>query len=113
MGHKLPIVVRSPARFQYGGMCDFAGCDSKVQIKEEIAAIILFDLLEENGKRVKRRGKTRGWIRRREEKRYYNNIVRELMIIDTSGYREMMRMAHGSFLGNDYLSILRSQNSKL
>ena len=52
MGHKLPIVVRSPARFQYGGMCDFAGCDSKVQIKEEIAAIILFDILRriEKGK---------------------------------------------------------------
>jgi len=32
-------------------------------------------MLEENGKRESGRGKTRGWIRRREEKGYFNNIV--------------------------------------
>ena len=73
-------------------MCDFAGCDSKVQIKEEIAAIILFDILEEDGKRENRRGKTRGWTRRREEKGFYSNILQKLMIEDTPGYREMMRI---------------------
>lgn len=34
----------------------------------------------------------------REEKGYFNNIVRELMIEDTAGYREMMRMTHVVFL---------------
>ena len=49
-----------------------------------------------------RRGKTRGWIRRKEEKRYFNNIVQELMIEDTPGYREMMRLTF-----DDFLEILR------
>ena len=98
MGHKLPIVARSTARFQYGGMCDFAGCDSKVQIKEEIAAIIVFDILEEDGKRENRRAKTRSWIRRTEEKGNYNNIVQELMIEETPGFHEMMRMTDDDFL---------------
>ena len=98
MGHNLHIVARLTARFQYGGMCDFAGCDSKVQIKEEIAAIILFDILEEDGKRENRRGKTRGWTRRREEKGFYSNILQKLMIEDTPGYREMMRITREDFL---------------
>ena len=52
MGNNLHIVAPLTARFQYGGMCDFSGCDSKVQIKEEIAVIILFDILKriEKGK---------------------------------------------------------------
>ena len=47
-------------------------------------------------KRESRRGKTRGNIRRREEKGYFKNIVQELIIKDTPGYREMMRMTHVS-----------------
>ena len=42
MGYKLPIVARSCILIC--GMCDFAARDSKVQIKEEIAAIILLDI---------------------------------------------------------------------
>lgn len=53
-------------------------------------------------KRGKGRGTTRSWIRRKEEKGYFNNIVRELMIEDTQGYREMMRMTH-----DDFVEILR------
>ena len=33
-----------------------------------------------------------------EEKEYFNNIVLEIMIEDTPGYREMMRMTHDEFL---------------
>ena len=45
----------------------------------------------------KRHGKTTTWIRRRSSKGCYNNIVKELMIEDTQGYKEMMRMNHGKF----------------
>ena len=45
----------------------------------------------------KRRGKSRAWTGRRNSKGYYNNIVKELMIEDTAGYKEMMRMNHGNF----------------
>ena len=41
--------------------------------------------------------KTRAWIRRRSSKGCYNNIVKKLMIEDTAGYKEMMRMNHGNF----------------
>jgi len=55
------------------------------------------------GKRESRRGETRGWIRRRKEKGYFNRIVQqELMIEDTPGYREIMRMTP-----DDFLEILR------
>ena len=54
MGHKLPIIACSTARFQYGRMRKVTGCESKVQIKEEIAAIIPLDILEEDGKRESR-----------------------------------------------------------
>ena len=70
--------------------------------KKSIAAIILLEILQEDERRQNRRGKTRGWIRKREEKGYVNNTVQELMIKDTPGYREMMRMTH-----NDFLEILR------
>ena len=71
-----------------------AGCDQSIHQGKSIAAIIHLEILKEDDKRENRRGKTRGWIRRREEKRYFNNIIQELMIEDTPGYREMMRMTH-------------------
>jgi len=48
----------------------------RFKLKKSVAAIIL-EILEEDGKRKSRREKTRGWIRRREEKGYFNNIVQE------------------------------------
>jgi len=69
-----------------------AECETKLKLKKSIAAIILLEILEEDGKRESRRGKTRGWIWKREEKEYFNNVVQELMIEDTPGYREMMRL---------------------
>ena len=66
-------------------------------VKRCLAAIALLEMLEEEDDRVPKRGKTRHWIKRREEKGYFTNIVRELMIEDTTAYREMMRMNHESF----------------
>ena len=67
------------------------------KLKKSIAAIILLEILEEDGKRESRRGRTSGWIRKREEKGSFNDAVQELMIEDTRGYREMMRMTHDSW----------------
>ena len=71
----------------------------RFKLKMIIATIIHLEILEEDGKRENKRGKTRGWTRRREE---------ELMIEATPGYtrllqvtpvhREMMRMTHDDFL---------------
>ena len=37
-------------------------------------------------------GLDKGLDKGREEKGYFNNIVQELMMADTPGYREMMRL---------------------
>ena len=42
-------------------------------------------------------GKTREWIKRREQKGYFHNIVLELKIEDRLGFREMFRMGCGGF----------------
>ena len=42
-------------------------------------------------------GKTREWIKRREQKGYFHNIVLELKIEDRLGFREMFRMDVGDF----------------
>ena len=55
--------------------------------RHKIVAFSLM-LLGEDDKREVKRGKTRLWIKRREEKGYFANIVQELMIEDVVGYRE-------------------------
>ena len=72
-------------------------------VKRCLAALSLLEMLEEEADRVIKRGKTRHWIKRRREKGYFNNIVRELMIEDTTAYREMIRMNH-----EDFKSILKA-----
>ena len=66
--------------------------------RKAVAAMIILELLEGDEERNWKRGKTRKWIRRREEQGYFDNIVRELSIEDTAGYKEIMRMSHKEFL---------------
>ena len=42
-------------------------------------------------------GKTREWVKRREQSGYFNNIVKELKVEDRLGFREMFRMDVGDF----------------
>ena len=60
-----------------------------------LAALLVSELIDEDkmSKKKKRRGKTRAWIRRRSSKGCFNNIVKEFMIEDTAGYKEMMRIS--------------------
>ena len=55
--------------------------------------VIILESLEEKKQRIKK-GKTRQWIQRREEKRFYTNIVEELRVEDTKTHEEMLRMTH-------------------
>ena len=64
---------------------------------EDLAALLVSELIDEDKRAKKRRGKTRAWIRRRSSKGCYNNIGKELMIEDTAVYKGMMRMNHGNF----------------
>ena len=56
--------------------------------RRKIVAFSLMLLVEDDEREVKR-GKTRLWIKRRQERGYFANIVQELTIEDVAGYREM------------------------
>ena len=62
--------------------------------KKALLALVLLESLEDE-RDINTRGRTREWIKRREDKGIFSNLVRELRMEDTRGYREMMRMSHG------------------
>ena len=66
-----------------------------VQAKRVAATSLIAELLGETN--VRRRGKTREWIKRREEKGAFNNVIRELGLEDSGGFKEMMRMSYETF----------------
>ena len=53
---------------------------------------------DDNGDEKRTRGKTRKWIKLREEKGFFSNIVQELTLEDVAGYRDMLRMSRESFM---------------
>lgn len=62
--------------------------------KRKAVACLGFLLLCEKEDGKAKRGKTREWIPRRSEGFFFNNIVQELRIEDTQGYKETMRMKY-------------------
>ena len=62
-----------------------------------VAALIVLDLLDGN-ERASKRGTTRKWIKMRDRKGHFNNIVQKLSIEDTAKYAKMLRMCHHDFL---------------
>ena len=74
-------------------------CES--DILKCVSAILILEALEEEPR--KPRGKTRKWIKRRNEKGVYHNLVKELRMEDKAGYKEFMRMDYECFkLVNEY-----------
>ena len=61
-----------------------------------IAIFVAFQVLNHEDKKPGR-GKTRQWIRRRDERGYFNKIVKELAIEDTAGYKDMIQMSRAVF----------------
>ena len=68
--------------------------------KRKVAMILtVLDLVDDEDEGAKRsRGKTRQWVKRREERGLFENIVTELTVEDSAAYREIMRMKHEDFL---------------
>ena len=56
--------------------------------RKTVLALVLLEALEE-GDETKTRGKPRKWRKRRDDKGFYQNIVRELRMEYTQGYKEM------------------------
>ena len=68
--------------------------------KQALNALVILELLDsedEEGDNKNGRGKTREWLKRRRELGYYTNIVQELLLEDTKGFKEMMRMDYKYF----------------
>ena len=55
-------------------------------------------LVDDDDIKKKKRGKTRNWIRKRNQKGFHTNIFEELRLEDTGAYKEMMRIDYDSFL---------------
>ena len=65
-------------------------------VSRALLGVNILESLEEKETKNKR-GKTRQWIQRREEKGFYTNIVEELRVEDTKTYEEMLRMNYDTF----------------
>ena len=65
--------------------------------EEVLIGLIVLEVLDDDEKRSTVSGKTRKWIKRRQEQGLYNSLVKELSLEDTKGYNEMMHMMHSSF----------------
>ena len=66
------------------------------KVRSLVAVFVSFEVLNDEDKK-RGKGKTKQWIRRRDERPYFNNIVKELAIEDTAEYKDMMRMSHADF----------------
>lgn len=65
------------------------------QARKCLATLALVEAISDEKKTP--RGKTRAWIKRRSERGYFNNIIRELRAEDSGGYKDMMRMSYEVF----------------
>ena len=69
------------------------------KVRSLLAVFVAFEVLNHEDKK-RGKGKTRQRVRRRDERRYVNNIVKGLAIEDTAEYgyyKDMMRMSHAVF----------------
>ena len=62
-----------------------------------VAALVVALLVNDDDSKKKKRGKTRNWVRKRNQKRFHTNIVGELRLEDTGAYKEMTRIGYYSF----------------
>ena len=73
--------------------------------KQMFKALVMVELLNsEEEEETKGRGMMRSWLKKREELGYFTNIVRELQLEDTEGFKEMMRMDFKHF--NEILNLI-------
>ena len=66
-------------------------------VEEALIGFIVLEVLEDDKRRSTVWGKTRKWMKRRQEQGLYNNLVKELRLEETKGYNEMMWMKYSSF----------------
>ena len=65
--------------------------------KHTLAQVIILNELMDSDDEKTHRGKTRRWVKRRSDRGYFNNIIKELRAEDRTGFRDMFRMDVADF----------------
>ena len=69
----------------------------KIQTKvaaKEVAMVVILSELADSDDEKPTRGPTRSWIKRRKENGFFETIIRELILEDLVGFKEMFRMGY-------------------
>ena len=72
----------------------------KLQTKmaaKEVAMVVILSELADSDDEKPTRGPTRSWIKRRKENGFFETIIRELILEDLAGFKEMLRMSYADF----------------
>ena len=72
----------------------------KLQTKmaaKEVAMVVILSELADSDDEKPTRGPTRSWIKRRKENGFFETIIRELILEDLAGFKEMFRMGYADF----------------
>ncbi|XP_015773530.1 PREDICTED: uncharacterized protein LOC107351735 [Acropora digitifera] len=94
---------------------------NRTTVKIYLAAIVLLEMSENENDKITKRGKaTQHWIKRRDEKGYFTNILRELKIEGTTAYHEIIRRSSDfmtsmgpRFVSTEALDFVPSLKSRL
>ena len=72
----------------------------KLQTKmaaKEVAMVVILSELADSDDEKPTRGPTRSWIKRRKDNGFFETIIRELILEDLAGFKEMFRMGYVNF----------------
>ena len=61
---------------------------------KEVAMVVILSELADSDDEKPTRGPTRSWINRRKENGFFETIIRELILEDLAGFKEMFRMGY-------------------
>ena len=61
---------------------------------KEVAMVVILSELADSDDEKPTRGPTRSWIKRRKENGFFETIIRELILEDFAGFKEMFRMGY-------------------
>ena len=69
---------------------------SQLRKRKIVAVLCVLEVMEDEDNKTER--KERNWIKKRDEKGFDANSIKELSVEDSQGYKEMMRMSHEDLL---------------
>ena len=68
-----------------------------IQMRKLAALCVLVECLDDESEEKRQKGPDRKWLKRREEKGSFGNIVKELAAEDSPSFKHYMRMDYNSF----------------